>query len=130
MRPSGPAQARGFPTLLFEAKPPGDTENEQVVMRRDLALVHARLPLFEFHLPNNRRARPAPLHPVTERLQMAFVILPVQRKVVRASATLEPPLWAGPGNGPVIAGAQATVVLEALRLFSSTIFANMLNSFA
>jgi len=26
MRPPSPAQARGFPTLLFEAKPPGDLE--------------------------------------------------------------------------------------------------------
>src|ERR1039457_1557742 len=52
-------------------------------MRSDLALVLARLSLFEFQLPNDRRSRPTPLHPVTERLQMAFVILPVERKVVR-----------------------------------------------
>ncbi len=52
-------------------------------MRGDLALVLARFPRFEFQLPNNRRCRPTPLQPVTERLQMAFVILPVQGEVVR-----------------------------------------------
>jgi hypothetical protein len=54
-------------------------------MRGDLSLVLARLPLFEFQLPNDRRARPTPLHSVAERLQMAFVILPVERKVVWVS---------------------------------------------
>src|ERR1035438_10374317 len=78
-----PAQACEYPTLLFESKPPGDTENKQVIMRSDLALVLARLSLFEFQLPNDRRFRPTPLHPVAERLQMAFVILPVEREVVR-----------------------------------------------
>jgi hypothetical protein len=28
MRPPSPAQARGLPTLLFEVKPPGDTESK------------------------------------------------------------------------------------------------------
>ena len=51
----------------------------------DLALVPACFTRFEFQLPYNRRCRPTPLDSVTERLQMAFVILAVQRKVVRVS---------------------------------------------